>query len=85
MTAAELLLDQYLGLYYQAAILGRGTKDFAVSGLRTLIERLGGMRELAQTRLNELERFSTSVGGELEKRCAISAQQLACLRLALNP
>lgn len=84
MNAATLLLDQSLGEHYHAKHLGKGGPSLALARLKRNIECIQGLREVAQTKLTELEALNAHCGGAIEKRCAISAQQLECLREALR-
>lgn len=84
MSVTALLLEQSLGEHYHATHLGRGAPGIVLDRLKRNIDRITGLREAAQAKLKELESLDAHCGGGIDKRCAISAHQLKCLREALS-
>lgn len=80
----NLILGQSLAQHYDAVHLSKGSPKDALDRFKMNIDRINGLREAAQAKLKELQALETATGGELEKRCAISAHQLSCLRQALS-
>lgn len=84
-TAQELVVQQLLDEFYHTAVSNRpGRPEARAAQLKTHVANMNGVRAVAQARLNQLEEFATLFGGDMQKRCAISAHHLACLRQALS-